>query len=110
MLESILIYLLIALGLGFGVYLLRAVVRIYQGEDGKFSVNEFQKMIGAFTLLGLSTYMVIMEANRTESWQLFGPLYIFFIIGGFLSVIGFDKVLDTVAKIWGKKNNDEPGV
>lgn len=104
---SIITYIAIALGLGAGTYLLIKIARIYQGPDRVWTKNEFQDMLAAFTFLGLSVYMIYKEANRTESWQLFGPLYILFVIGGLLSILGKDKILETVGKIWGKNKDEE---
>ena len=83
------------------------VTKIFKGSDGEFSVDEFLRMIGAGSLLGLTIYMIVKEANRVESWQLFGSMYIFLVIGGFLTVVGLGKVLDTVTNIFGKDKNEE---
>jgi len=88
-------------------WIMRKIVNIFKGEDGKFSPAEFLKMVGAGTLLVLSVYMIVKEANREESWQLFGSTYIFLVIGGFLTIIGLEKVLLTAADIFKK---DPPSV
>jgi len=104
------LWLMIILGIVAMVatfWIMRKVINIFKGDDNKFSPAEFLKMVGAGTLLVLSVYMIVKEANREEAWQLFGPTYVFLVIGGFLTIIGLEKVLLTVTDIFKNKSKDE---
>lgn len=105
--ETWLLISLIVVGLGLAIWMGNKISKIFKGEDGKWSADEFLKMLGAGSLLTMASYMIYKEANRIEEWQLFGPLYIFLIVGGFLSAVHLDKVLDVALKIFGKDKKDE---
>jgi len=97
--------LMVALGivaLFLSIWIGRKVIKIFKGRDNKFSAGEFLKMTGAFTLQVLAVYMIYKEANRVEEWQLFGPMYIALVIGGYLAIIGLKDVVFAIVQGFGR--------
>lgn len=97
----------VIVGLIMATWLGSKIAKIFKGKDGEWSTNEFLQMVGAGSLLGLTIYMVVKEANRSEEWQLFGPMYILLVIGGFLTAVHLDRVLETVVNLFKRNNKDE---
>lgn len=102
------LYTSFALAVILFIIVLYKIIRIFQGNDRKFQPKELMEMIGYFTLLFLTCYMIYKEANRAESWQLFGSTYILFIVGGLLALVGLkDLVLKVVDLLKNNKQNKE---
>lgn len=87
-----------AVGVAILAFLMYKTAKIFGGADG-LDESEFKRMLGSFTFLGLTIFIIIMEAFRDHEYYLFGPFYSLMIIGGFLSTIGEAKFLETLRDI-----------
>lgn len=74
----------------------RWIVKIFAGNDGKFSVIEFGKMAGIIFFLWAAVYIIIKEANRPSEYHLFSEWHLAIIFGGLLSVLHLESALDRI--------------
>ena len=91
------------IGLGMLIWIGKYIVKIFSGKDGILNEQEFYRMVGCFTFLSLTIFMVVMEAFRENEYHLFSEFYIVIVIGGFLSIIGQEKFIDTIRDIFKAK-------